>query len=116
MACFFQHALQRMEHFAHLANTFRPALRADRHDHEFLEVDFVVSVFATVDDVGHRHRQLTSIGAADVAIKRQIVGLGRSLSDGERYSQNSVSAEFRFIFGAIHLDHQAVDHALLKGF
>ncbi len=31
--------------------------RADRHDHEFLEVDRVVGVLAAVDDVHHRHRQ-----------------------------------------------------------
>ena len=31
--------------------------RADRHDHEFLEVDRIVGMHAAIDDVHHRHRQ-----------------------------------------------------------
>ena len=31
--------------------------RADRHDHEFLEIDRIVGMHAAVDDVHHRHRQ-----------------------------------------------------------
>jgi hypothetical protein len=31
--------------------------RADRHDHEFLDVDRIVGMGAAVDDVHHRHRQ-----------------------------------------------------------
>ena len=31
--------------------------RADRHDHEFLEVDAAVGVRAAVEDVHHRHGQ-----------------------------------------------------------
>ena len=45
--------------------------RADRHDHEFLEVDAVVGVNAAVEDVHHRHRQQVRIDAADIAIERQ---------------------------------------------
>ena len=30
---------------------------ADRHDHEFLEVDRIVGMGAAVEDVHHRHRQ-----------------------------------------------------------
>ena len=45
--------------------------RADRHDHEFLEVDRVVGMLAAVDDVHHRHRQDMRRDAADIAIERQ---------------------------------------------
>jgi hypothetical protein len=41
---------------------------ADRHDHEFLNVDRVVGMFAAVDDVHHRHRQDAGRGAADIAV------------------------------------------------
>jgi hypothetical protein len=33
------------------------AFGADRHDHEFLDVDRVVGMRAAIDDVHHRHRQ-----------------------------------------------------------
>jgi hypothetical protein len=34
------------------------AFRADRHDHEFLDVDRVVGVRAAIDDVHHRHGRM----------------------------------------------------------
>ena len=39
--------------------------RADGHDHELLEVDRVVGVHATVEDVHHRDRQHMGVGSAD---------------------------------------------------
>ena len=42
---------------------------AHRHDHEFLNVDRVVGMFAAVDDVHHRHRQHPGRGAADIAVQ-----------------------------------------------
>ena len=44
--------------------------RADRHDHELLEVDVVVGVRAAVEDVHHRHGQHVGVDAADVAVER----------------------------------------------
>ena len=75
-----EHALERVEDLAHLADGFRPALGAHRHDHEFLEIDLVVRVLAAVDDVRHRHRQLAGVGAADVAVQRQVVAIAAALA------------------------------------
>ncbi len=58
-------------------------LRADGHDHEFLEVDLVVGVLAAVDDVGHRHGQDPGVGAAEVAVERQAVRGGGGLGGGQ---------------------------------
>ena len=48
--------LQGVEHFSAHADGFGERRGADRHDHELLNVDWVVRVRAAVDDVHHRHR------------------------------------------------------------
>jgi hypothetical protein len=49
--------LQRVEHLGAHAHGLGDARRADRYDHELLEVDVVVGVHPAIDDVHHRHRQ-----------------------------------------------------------
>ena len=66
-----QRLLQRVEHLGADAHGFGEARGADRHDHEFLEVDRIVGVHAAVDDVHHRHRQHVRVRPADIAIERQ---------------------------------------------
>ena len=82
---------------------------AERHDHEFLEVDRVVGVHAAIDDVHHRHRQDPRRGAADIAVERQLVRGGRRLGDGERHAENGVGAEPALVGGAVERDHGLVD-------
>ena len=55
----------------------------DRHDHEFLNVDWVVGVLTAVDDVHHRHRQRARRRTADVTVKRQAAGIGCGLCIGQ---------------------------------
>ena len=43
----------------------------------------VVGVHAAVEDVHHRHRQHVGVGAADVAVERELQLVGRGLGDGE---------------------------------
>ena len=88
---------------------------ADRHDHEFLEVDRVVGVRAAVDDVHHRHRQHARLRAADVAVERQARGLGRGLGDGQRDAEDRVGAEARLVRRAVELDQRLVDGDLILG-
>ena len=49
--------LQRAKISAPIRTASAKCRRADRHDHEFLDVDRIVGVRAAVDDVHHRHRQ-----------------------------------------------------------
>jgi hypothetical protein len=88
---------------------------ADRHDHEFLDVQAVVGVLAAVDDVHHRHRHLHRRHAAEVAVQRQAGFLGSRLGDGHRDGQDGVGAETRLVVGAVEIDHGLVDEGLLLG-
>ena len=57
VACGLQRSFQRMEDFGAHAQGFGEVRRADRRDHEFLEVDRIVGMRAAIEDVHHRHRQ-----------------------------------------------------------
>ncbi len=66
-----QRALQRVEDLGSHAQAVPERARADRDDHELLEVDLVVGVRAAVEHVHHRHRQHVGRLAAEVAPQRQ---------------------------------------------
>ena len=65
---------------------------ADRLDHEFLDVDWVVGVLAAIDDVHHRHRQGTGEDAADIAVERHAEIVGGGFGDGERDGEDRIRA------------------------
>jgi hypothetical protein len=90
----------------------RSVSSADRHDHEFLEVDRVVGMGATIDDVHHRHRQQPGVGTADIAVERQAARLGSGAGCRERDAENGVGAELALVGGAIERDHGLVERDL----
>ena len=96
-------------------NASREARRADRHDHELLQVDVVVGVHAAVDDVHHRHRQHVGVRAADVAVQRQLELGGGGLGDGQRHAEDGVGAEPGLVVRAVEGDELAVDEPLVEG-
>ncbi len=80
---------------------------ADRHDHEFLEVDRIVGVHAAVDDVHHRHRQH--------AAPRRRRHSGRAAGRARRpppwrrpgvTPRMAFGAEARLVRRAVELDHR----------
>ncbi len=70
---------------------------------------------AAVDDVHHRHRQKPREGAADIAIERQIVGIGRSLRRRKRDAEHGIGAKPALVRSAVERDHRLVDLDLLFG-
>ena len=92
----------------------RERRRADRHDHELLEVDLVVGVRAAVEDVHHRHGQDVRRVAAEVAPQRQPLLGRRRVGGGERHAEDRVRAEARLVRRAVEVDQRAVE-ALLVG-
>ena len=107
--------LQGVEDLGAEAHRLGEAVGADRHHHEFLDVDRVVGMRAAVDDVHHRHRQDVGRDAADVAVERHAEALGRGLGDGEAGAEDGVGAEPALVGGAVELDQDAVDAGLVGG-
>ena len=102
----------RLEHVVGLgapAQRLAERRRADRHDHELLQVDVVVGVRAAVEDVHHRHRQHVGVDAAEVAVERQLELVGRGLGHGQRHAEDGVGAEPGLVVGAVEVAQHAVD-------
>ena len=69
---------------------------------------------AAVDDVHHRHRQDVGVGAADVAVQRDLQLVGGGLGDGQADAEDGVGAEAGLVVGAVELDQRGVDRPLLE--
>src|SRR5690606_25316364 len=104
-----QHFGQVVEHFGTHANGFFQGLGANRLDHELLDIDVVVGVLTTVDDVHHGQRHgVDTRGAVqlgDVGVQRHAFGSSGSFGVGQGNSQDGVGAELGFVFGTVEVDH-----------
>ena len=92
-----QHALEGMVDLGAPAQALGKARGAHRHNHELLEVDVVVGMHATVEDVHHGRGQQVSVDAAQVLVQRQARRLGCGAGNGQRHAQNGVGAELGFV-------------------
>ena len=55
-----------------------------------------------------------AVGAADVAVQRQAGGLGGSVQSSQGDAQDGVGAQLALVRGAVELDHQVVQSALVS--
>ena len=88
---------------------------ADRGEHELLHVDVGVGVRAAVEHVHERHRQHVRVGAAHVAVERQLGLVGRGLRRGQRHAEDGVGAEAALAVGAVEGQQLVVEEALVGG-
>jgi hypothetical protein len=107
---------QRVEHLGAVAQRLTEARCADGEDHELLDVEAVVGVGTTIDDVHHRHgHQRLAVAARElrqITVERNAcIGRG-SARGGERHAEDRVGAEARLVLAAVELDHAAIDRRL----
>ena len=102
-----------MEHLRPATHRLAKRRRADRNDHEFLNVDTVVGVCPTVDDVHHRHRHDIRPGPAEIAIQRLVATARHRFRAGERDREDRVGSQLRLVGGAVELDQGVVDRPLV---
>ncbi len=105
---------ERMEHLRAVAQGITEGRRAQGDDHEFLQVEAVVSVSATVDDVHQRHRQRHAAHAAQIAVQRQASLGGSGFGNGHRHCQHGVGAQAAFVLGAVKVNQSVVDERLFR--
>ena len=107
--------LQSMENLCAHTQCFLPALCADGHDHELLDIDVRAgSVCAAIENVHHGNGQGLGVHAADVVIKALAGGFGCCACAGERYAEDGVCAEARLVGGSVYLDEHLVDAGLIE--
>ena len=113
----FQNFSQVVEHFGTHTYGFFQGFRANWLNHEFLNVDVVVSVLAAVDDVHHRNwHGVFAWGAvqfSDVSVQWQTFSSSCCFGVSQGYSQNGVCTEVRFVFSTVQIDHDLVDASLI---
>ncbi len=97
-----------MEHFRAPAQTFGKRFGADRHNHEFLNVNGVGRVRAAVEYVHHRNGQTRCRTAADKTVKRNIKCLRSRFRRGNGNRENCVCAELGFVIRAVCVEHNFV--------
>ena len=110
-----QNLLQGVVDLGAPAQSLGERLSANRHDHEFLEVDVVVSMHAAVEDVHHGSGQQMSVRTANILVERQSCFLGSCTSGCQRDAQDGVGAEASLVVSAVEGDHGIVDCALVVG-
>src|SRR5450830_375065 len=107
--------LEGVEHLGTVAHGFTEGGGAHRDDHQLLQIEVVVGVRATVDDVHHRHRQLHAAHAAEVAVQGQARFLGGGTGHGHGHGQHGVGTQAALVVGAVQVDQGLVQEGLLGG-
>ena len=107
-----QDFLQRVEYFSAVTHGFTKARRAQRDDHELLQIKIVVGVCAAIDHVHHGHRHLHAAHAAKVAVQRQAGLFRRRAGHGHRHCQHGVGTQARLVLGAVQVDQGFVKEGL----
>ena len=107
--------LEGVEHFRAHADSICDAFRGHGHDHEFLNINRVISVFAAIDNVHHRHGQSAGIGAADIAKERLPGIFCGGFGSSEGHAKDRVGPEPALVVRAVQFDHGAIDGHLFCG-
>ncbi len=81
-----QQTLKSMENLGAPAKTLSKIGGSGRHDHEFLGIDSIGGMSATVQNIHHWHRQNIGRGTAEETIEGQTGRLSRRLGNSQRNS------------------------------
>ena len=102
-----------MERLGTHAQRFGEALGAHGQDHEFLDVQGVVRVFAAVHDVHHGNGQDLRVDAAQILIQGQAQAIRGRVGSRHGNAQDGVRAELTLVFGAVQFEQHSVQTGLV---
>ncbi len=105
-----------MEGLSTIAKGFFKARSAHGDNHEFLQVEVVIGMCATVDDVHHRNGKLHCTHTTKIAIKGKTHFFSSCAGNCHGDCQNSISTKAALIFCAIKSNHLAIDQGLIGCF
>src|SRR3546814_4763290 len=93
---------ERMENFRSPAHRLGETARADRHYHEFLKIYWIISVFSTIYDIHHWHRQDMGGHTTNIAIERQPSAVRSRFGGRETDAQNSIRTQAALVRSEEH--------------
>ena len=85
--------------------------RSHRQDHKLLQVDTVVSVLPTIDDIHHRHRHAIT-AVTQRLVQRHGLFLCSRMRRGQRDGKHRIGAEAGFVLCPVEVDESTVDRLL----
>src|SRR5690606_35455455 len=103
-----------MKNLSSHSQRLRESSSADWHHHKLLEVDGIICMRTTVQDVHHRNRKGIGVHSAYVAVERLASFHCCSFGDRQRNAQNGIGTQLRFILGTVKADHNLIDLVLIK--
>jgi hypothetical protein len=103
-----------VEHFSGHPDSFADRGSSDGHDHEFLEIHFVIGVGSTVEDVGHRDGQDAGFIRAQIFEEGNAEEICCCAGYSHGNTKDRVGSQLGFVLGPIECDHGAVDGYLVK--
>ena len=109
-----QHPSQRVIALNAAAQRLFETEEAPRLNHELLEINSVVGMLATVDDVEHRHGKRLRSNSTEVAIQRLIRCSSSSVRDRHRHSERRIRTKPRLVFSAIKRKQYRVKPLLIS--
>ena len=104
-----------MEHLGTHPQGFAEALGAMGHDHEFLEIQAVGGVGAAIDHIHQRHRQQVRQRTTQIAVERQVDGVGGGVRVGQAHRQDGVRPQSTLVIASIELVHGRIHGGLVEG-
>src|SRR3546814_18685366 len=104
---------ERMENFRSPAHRLGETARADRHYHEFLKIYWIISVFSTIYDIHHWHRQDMGGHTTNIAIERQPSAVRSRFGGRETDAQNSILTQAALVLRTIQRAHFPFDFTLI---
>ena len=84
------------------------------HHTEFLEFEVITGVDAAVDHTGLGNRQDVGVGV-EIFIEGKAARGGSGLGYSKGNTEDGIGPEFRFVIGAVKLDHSIIDLPLSGG-
>src|SRR5579885_266501 len=101
-----------MERLRREAKSVGEACCSMRYNHEFLEIERVLSVPTAVDHVDQRHRQSRRRSLLKMRIEGAVQRSRRSSSHSHRYADRNIATQPRLIVGPVKIDQLLIDRAL----
>src|ERR1700719_1112458 len=108
-----QYALERVEDFRAVTQTFGKRRGTAWHDHKFLKINRRIGMRASIQDVHHRHRQDYRRISAEITKEGNVLSRSSSMGDRQRNAEQRVGTQIFFVRRAVYLNHAIVDLRLI---
>ena len=103
-----------MENLSIHANPFTKCRSTNRHNHKLLNINGIVCVGATIQNVAHRHRKSISAKSANITVERKTKCICSSARGCKRDAKHRICTNICLILCPVNGHHRLINQALIK--